>query len=185
MIFRRSFAPAGRFARRSDNLQKKHTKTNGFYRFFTCSLFRAHFEIRQKKHPNELLERVARRIALGTLFFRACECQNGPRRLPRAPCEASWDPPGRSWAALGPLLGRSWAFLGALGALLGRSWTALAPLLGGSWAILGAPGPPLSDLGSILGSPGSILLPQEVHFRTSEDGFENELETTCAWFVLT
>ena len=47
---------------------------------------------------------------------------------------------GRSWAALGPLLGCSWA---ALGPLLGRSWAALGPLLGRSWAALG---PLLADV---------------------------------------
>ena len=51
-------------------------------------------------------------------FWRACEPENGPRRLF-----------GVAWETFGVVLGPSWA-------LLGRSWVALGALLGRSWALL-------------------------------------------------
>ena len=64
---------------------------------------------------------------------------------------------GRSWAALGPLLGRSWAALVRSWAGLGRPWAALGrswPLLGPSWAALGRS---WSALGVLLGALGSLF----------------------------
>ena len=49
----------------------------------------------------------------------------------------SWGAPGRSWDALGTLLGRSWGALGALLGALGRSWGALGALLERPWTLLG------------------------------------------------
>ena len=102
-IFRRSFAPAGRFVRRCAYLRKTQ-KNVGFYMFFARSLLRARFDNGQKNLPNRLLQRVAQRLTLGTRFFPACKRQNGPRGLPGAP-----------WRGV---LGLSWA-------LLARSWDAL------------------------------------------------------------
>ena len=63
--------------------------------------------------------------------------------------EALWGPPGRSWDALGALLGRSWDALGRSWDALGRSWAAFGVLLGRFAALLAALGPPLGDLDSI------------------------------------
>ena len=58
--------------------------------------------------------------------------QDGPKILPRAVLAAL----GRSWTALGPLLGRSWALLGPSWAALGRSWGPLEGLLAALGALL-------------------------------------------------
>ena len=70
--------------------------------------------------------------------------QDGPKIVPRTLLAAL----GRSWIALGPLLGRSWPLLAALGSLLVR----LGPILEPLEAILGRLGAILGRLGGILGA---------------------------------
>ena len=107
---------------------------------FICLRLRAEREHPQKIASNVLLNRVARRTAFESRFFRAPDYQNGLRDIPGTSWERSLADSGTLLGALGALLGCSWGALGRSWALLGRSWAALGPLLaalGRSWAPLG------------------------------------------------
>ena len=72
-------------------------------------------------------------------FWRACEPENGPRRLF-----------GVAWETFGVVLGPSWALLGRSWAVLGALLGALATLLRRSWHVLGV-------LSALPGLPRAIL----------------------------
>ena len=76
---------------------------------------RARFENRRKNIPNEILECVARRIALGKRYFRAQKCKKGAGGLPGASLGASWAASGTLRAANFARLARSERLLAALG----------------------------------------------------------------------
>ena len=117
IAFHEFFAQVGRVARRraEPHFDSVWASRNEVRRLH------AQAKNRRKIVLDTLLVRVARSITREMRLFRARKPQNCPQGLSGAPWEASWVSPGRSWGALGGLLGLSWALLGALGTLLGRS----------------------------------------------------------------
>ena len=81
MTFRSSGPIRAKKRRTTKNVRKSYV----FIRFSRIRVCAHDTKIDRKIVSNVLFKRVVRRIALGTLFFRACECQNGPRGLPGAP----------------------------------------------------------------------------------------------------
>ena len=56
---------------------EKPVKTNSFYRFFSCHLWRARFENQTKIDPKTLRKRFARPIVCEGRFFSSWRSQNG------------------------------------------------------------------------------------------------------------
>ena len=125
MFFRRSFAPAGRFGRKCDDLRKT-LKNHWFLQVF--SMFALARTLRKlTKNASERVSRASR--ATDRSWNALFSGLSSSKWSPRAP-RSAW----------GGVLGASWALLGHSWGLLGRSWVALGELLGALGALLGALG---------------------------------------------
>ena len=108
MIFRRSFAPAGRFARRCDDLLKT-CKNHVFLQVF--SMFALARTLRKSiQNPSERASRASRatdrfRNALFSSLRASKWSPIAPRSASRGLLGPSWTLLGRPWDALGRLLG--------------------------------------------------------------------------------
>ena len=188
--FRGSFATAGRFARRCDDLLKT-CKNHVFLQVF--SMFALARTLRKSiQNPSERASRASRatdrfRNALFSSLRASKWSPRAPRSALRGVLGPSWALLGRSWAALGPLLGGLRALWGALGAflrrlgtLLGRSGDALGTLRG----VLGAS---RAILARFLTLPEWILSPLDIDFWVSAScsakrlgvDFASALRLTC------
>ena len=163
VIFRWSFARSGRFARRRSKEEatcEKLTKTSYFTSPNACQSFCGlcvHDSKIVKIRP-KLASRVSRAMDRSpNALFSILEASRGFPRLLGAPCEASGDLSGRSWVALGALLGCSWGALGRSRALVGRSWAALGRLLGALGRSWRPPGRSWLDFGT---SEGRFCIPR-------------------------
>ena len=143
--FRGSFATAGRFARRCDDLLKT-CKNHVFLQVF--SMFALARTLRKSiQNPSERASRASRatdrfRNALFSSLRASKWSPRASRSALRGVLGPSWALLGRSWGALGTLLGALGALLDALGTLLGalgRLLGALGALLAASWVLLGRP----------------------------------------------
>ena len=82
------------------------------------------------KSSRTLLEFASKaRKVLPSLMSSTLDSTKGLRNASGGFQGLSWGTPGRSWVALGVLLGCSWGALGVLLGDLGRSWGALGPQL--------------------------------------------------------